>query len=80
MVHSDYESGWWEATFSQQTTVRSVLVIGRDNCCPERNVFQISIGNLRPPSQNPVCVSFNVESGAYQCPNAMTGLCLGIFR
>jgi len=41
------------------------LVISRDSCCLERNVFRLSIGNLTPPSLNPVCVSIDINSGAY---------------
>lgn len=52
-----------------------------DHCCEiTRNVFKLSIGNQTSPSSNPICVDFNIASGVYECPSAMTGLYLGIFR
>ncbi len=69
MYHSNYELAWWMITFPTDTTVRTVLIIPSDYyAVSTRNVFRLSIGNLTPPSNNPICVDFNTMSGAYQCP------------
>ena len=63
------------------TTVRTVLIIPSDHWSSgTRNVFRLTIGNSNIPSANPICVDFNVDSGAYTCPSAMTGQYLGIYR
>ena len=81
MWHSRCELAWWKVDLTATTTVRTVLIIPSDHCCSStRNVFKLSIGDSTTPSANPVCVDFNVDSGAYECPNAMAGRYLGIYR
>lgn len=45
-AHTNGDQGFWEATFPTETTVRSVLIAITDECCTERNVFKVSVGNL----------------------------------
>jgi hypothetical protein len=79
-AHTNGDQGFWEATFPTETTVRSILMAITDECCTARNVFKVSVGNSQPPSANPVCVSININSGAFSCSSALTGRYLGVFN
>ncbi len=81
MYNSLSELAWWQIIFPTETTVRTVLIIPSDEYDPlSRNAFKLTVGNLTPPSNNPVCVDFFLRSGAYECPYAMTGRYLGVYR
>lgn len=75
------ELPWWRITFLADTTVRTVVIIPSDHFSPPtRNIFRLTIGFSPTPSDNPICVYFNVASGAYECPSAIIGRYLGIYR
>jgi hypothetical protein len=80
MFHSLVELGWWQITFPQETTVRTVFIVPSEHCCPERNVFKLSVGNSLTASDNPVCVDYNMAPGVYECPSAMVGRYFSIYR
>jgi hypothetical protein len=82
MFHSDFDvNPWWQVALPVDAIVRTVLIVPSDHYIPEtRSIFKLTIGNSASPTSNPVCVDFNLASGAYECPSAMTGLYLGIFR
>ena len=82
MYHSkNPELAWWKITFTTDTTVRTVLIIPSDHSgLTTRKVFKLTIGDSPTPSANPICVDFSVASGAYECPSAMIGRYLGIYR
>ncbi len=74
LFHTNSGFEWWQVSFPNDTIVRTVFIMPVEHCCEiTRNVFKLSIGNQAPPSSNPVCVDFNLASGVYECPSAMTG-------
>jgi hypothetical protein len=79
-AHTNADQGFWEAAFQTETTVRSVLIANTDECCTGRNIFKVSVGNSQPPSANSVCVSINIDSGAYSCSSPLNGRYLGVFN
>ncbi|XP_030045990.1 uncharacterized protein LOC115460340 [Microcaecilia unicolor] len=75
-THTLYEvRPWWQVDLQQSWKIRSVEVVNRGDCCPERlQGAQIRIGNC-PDNNNPVCGTITDTSlGTIKiCCNGMEG-------
>ena len=72
---------WWEVVLPQSTLIRSILVVQRHEWVLNRNGFEVRVGDLSPPSSNPLCVTVGTGTNAiYECVTALTGTKLGISR
>ena len=86
MEHSVYDgltaTPWWKVTLAAAKSIKTVGIINRDDCCPERISRNIvTVGNNASPNLNPACISEYVmtDGGYYMCPSPMVGTTFGIY-